>query len=270
MRPIVRHVGMLLLLAGLAACLPALAGADDTAPAPPKPVEKLEGVTAIVEKLTADGLVVSRAGTTTDRTLPAVVRFKGGPQVKVSGRGKNRWLDLRRGDLVLVSYVKGDPLEARKVNVLPRKQDRMIAAAAGIATKPKERSFVGYIKSKEGDELHVMKPAPANSKAPPEIKRFIRRDGTTVEVLRESWDELRKGDRVKIAFQKGNPRPMDTIQVIWRGGEKPLPAGVATRLFDPAYDRSVKDVDGIGETGPVPVAPKRAPTRHKIKLPRER
>ena len=37
---------------------------------------------------------------------------------------------------------------------------------------------------------------------------------------------------------------------VLRGGEKPLPPGLATRLFDPAYDESVEDVDGIGEFPP--------------------
>ena len=87
--------------------------------------------------------------------------------------------------------------------------------------------------------------------------------------MRDSWDTLRKGDRVKIDFQKGNPRPADRIQVIRRGGEEPLPPGVATRIFDPDYDKSIRDVDGIGETGPVPRVPPRALPKRKIKIPRQ-
>ena len=38
--------------------------------------------------------------------------------------------------------------------------------------------------------------------------------------------------------------------MLLRGGLKPLPPGLATRLYDPRFDGSVKDVDGIGEVPP--------------------
>ena len=267
----------LLLAAALCCFLPLAVGAEgdptppESAAAPAAP-EKLEGVTAYVPQVQADGLVIRRAGTATDPKVPTLFKVAGGPGTRVSGQGRSGWLDLRRGDLVLVSYVKGDPPEARKISVLPRQQvvDPMLAAAAGLGpTKPMDRSFVGYIKRKEGDLLDVMSPTgPAGSQRRAVVKQFIRHDGTSVEVLRDSWEELRKGDRLKITFQKGNPRPADLIQVIWRGGEKPLPPGVATRLYDPDYDKNVRDVDGIGETKAVrvrrPVLPK-----VRIKIPRQ-
>lgn len=226
------------------------------APAGTQAEEKLQGATARIRKVTAQGIVMQRAGTTTDPSLPAFFVVKGGAKTRVSGQGKNRWMELRRGDLVFVSYVDGAPREARSVNVLkkPLPVDPMIALAAGIKPKvPSERTFIGYIKKVDGDLLDVMRPAPPPpTQRPAEIKRFVRQESTRVEVLRTDWKDLHKGDRVKIEFQKGDPRPVDLVQVIWRGGEKPLPPGVATRLFDPAYDKSVRDVDGIGETGPIP------------------
>jgi hypothetical protein len=275
----------LLLAAALACCLPLLASAQaekapveeieavtSAAEAASKPTEKLEGVAVFIEKVQADGILISVAGTSTDPTIPRSFKIAGSSRVKVSGNGKKHWIDLRRGDLALVSYVKGDPPVARKVNVFPRVSiDPTLRAAVGLdPRKPKERTFIGYIKRKEGDELHVLSPAPVNqARRRPEIKRFIRHEETSVEVLRDSWDDLRKGDRVKIAFQKGNPRPADLIQVIWLGGEKPLPPGVATRIYDPKYDENVKDVDGIGETGPAPATPQRKLPTRKIKIPRQ-
>jgi hypothetical protein len=267
----------LLLAAALCCFLPLAVGAEgdpeppESAAAPAAP-EKLEGVTAYVLQVRADGLLIRRAGTATDPKVPRRFGVARGRRTKVSGQGKSRWLDLRKGDLVLVSYVKGDPPEARRINVLPpqRVVDPLLAAAAGLApSKPKDRSFVGYVKRKEGDLLDVMDPyGPPGPQRRAVVKQFIRHDGTSVELLRDSWDELRKGDRLTITFQKGNPRPADRVQVIWRGGEKPLPPGVATRLYDPEYDKSVRDVDGIGETSPVyvrkPVLPK-----VKIKIPRQ-
>ena len=38
--------------------------------------------------------------------------------------------------------------------------------------------------------------------------------------------------------------------MVLRGGEKPLPPGLTTRLVDPEYDETVEDVDGIGEFPP--------------------
>jgi hypothetical protein len=119
--------------------------------------------------------------------------------------------------------------------------------------------------------IHVLRPRAAPpATRPSQLKLFVRKTGTKVAVLRDSWTALKKGDRVKIEFEKGNPRPIDLVQVIWRAGEKPLPPGVATRLFDLRYDRTVKDVDGIGESGPVPAnVQKLLPERKtKVTLPR--
>ena len=92
-----------------------------------------------------------------------------------------------------------------------------------------------------------------------EAKTFVRKPDTKVELLRSSWDELKKGDRVAVVFEKGEPRPAERVRVILRGGLKPLPPGLATRLYDPAYDKSVSDVDGIGEWPPgVPWPPANA------------
>jgi hypothetical protein len=91
---------------------------------------------------------------------------------------------------------------------------------------------------------------PKRSRNRAEVKTFVRTDKTVVEHLRTSWDELKKGDRVVVTFAKGEPRPAERVKVVLIGGKKPLPPGLATSLFDPAYDQSVKDVDGIGEWPP--------------------
>ena len=260
-------------LTGLLACVvPALAA--DTGTPEPKPGEALEGVTATILDVGPKRLLVVRSGSATDAQAPRVFAFGGGADVPVSGGGRTSWADLEQGDPVLVSYVGGDQPQARKVTVLSRPVpvDSLILAQAGFPLeKPAKRTFVGYIKKKDGDVLHVMRPRAAPpADRPSQIKRFVRHPGTKVAVLRDSWDALKKGDRVKIEFEKGNPRPTDLVQVIWRGGEKPLPPGVATRLYDPTYDKSVKDVDGIGETQPLPpnVQRMRPERKIQIKLPR--
>jgi hypothetical protein len=262
-------------LTGLLACvLPALAAEPDAPkPAAGSPGEALEGVTATIIAVTPERMLVVRSGSATDPSAPRAFEFSGGSHVPVSGAGRTDWSELKQGDPVLVSYVAGDR-QARKVTVLARTTpiDSLIMAQAGLPLeKPAKRTFVGYIKKKDGDVLHVLRPRaapPANR--PSQLKLFVRHAGTKVSVLRDSWNALKKGDRVKIEFEKGNPRPADLVQVIWRGGEKPLPPGVATRLFDPSYDRSVKDVDGIGETGPVPanVRKLRPERKVKVRLPR--
>jgi len=118
--------------------------------------------------------------------------------------------------------------------------------------KPKKaRPFVGWIKQKTDDALVVRMPdGPPQRNIPGEIKTFERSEETAVEMLRSSWDELEKGDRVMVYSVQGSPGSARRIVAILRGGEKPLPPGLATRLFDPRYDESVEDVDGIGEIPP--------------------
>jgi len=277
----VRSLAKLLAIVALAGCLPLTAGAADDAsgtanatgvapsPAPGEsrsaalppidPDAKIDAYPGIIHKVMADGLLVRRAGPASDPRAPAYMAFAGKLGVPVEGQGKNSWLALRRGDLVMVSYVKGPPHRVTKVNVLTRQT--ATPAVPGVTPIPparRQRTFVGYIKKRDGDELIVMSPKAAPpGRRPAETKAFVRTDQTQVGVLRDSWDELRKGDRVRIGHQKGNPRPIDVVQVIRRGGEEPLPPGLATRLFDPRYDESVEDVDGIGETGPVPRPPRR-------------
>jgi hypothetical protein len=261
------------LLALLACALPVL-GAP---PAEPQPAEQIEVVTATVLAAQPKRLLVMRSGTATQTEAPRVIDFAAGPHVQVSGAGRTSLTELAQGDPVLVSYVMGkdgDRPQARKVTVLTRKVpiDTLILAELGLPVeKPAKRSFVGYIKLVEGEVIHVLRPRaapPANR--PSQLKRFVRHAGTKVAVLRDSWAALKKGDRVLIEFEKGNPRPADSVRVIWRGGEKPLPPGVATRIYDPTYDRTVKDVDGIGETRPLPANLKRLRPERKItiKLPR--
>jgi hypothetical protein len=270
----------------LACAVPALAAdpapnAAQPEPAPAKPAatppgETLEAVTATILAVGPKRLLVVRSGSATQPGAPRVFDFTVSPEVAVSGAGRARWADLARGDPVLVNYVDtgGDRPQARKVTVLSRPIpiDTLIMAEAGFPLeKPPKRSFVGYIKKVDGDVIDVMRPRAAPPvNRPSQLKRFVRRPNTKVAVLRDSWTSLKKGDRVKIEFEKGNPRPADLVQVIWRGGEKPLPPGVATRLFDPTYDRTVKDVDGIGETGQVPASVRklRPERKIKIKLPR--
>jgi hypothetical protein len=260
-------------LTGLVACvLPALAA--DPEPPKPKPGETLEAVTATILTVQPNRLLVVRTGSATRAEGPRVFDFAASPDVPVAGAGRTRWADLAQGDPVLVSYVAGERPQARKVTVLTRQVpiDKLILAEVGFPIeKPASRTFVGFIKKVDGDVIDVMRPRAAPpATRPSQLKRFVRQPGTQVAVLRDSWAALKKGDRVKIEFQKGNPRPIERVQVIWRGGEKPLPPGVATRLFDPSYDRTVKDVDGIGETGALPANfDKLRPERKiKIKLPR--
>jgi hypothetical protein len=175
----------------------------------------------------------------------------GGPSTPVSGL-KNSWLELRRGDMVAVSY-SGDPPRALGIQVLPLSLLPELGAAAGGRDPYKKagREFVGWIKQVDAHSMAVRTPdGPPGSGRKGEVKVFVRHDGTEVSLLRDSWESLRKGDRVSVSFRKGEPRPADSVKVILRGGEKPLPRGLATRLYDPAYDKTVADVDGIGEWPP--------------------
>jgi hypothetical protein len=226
--------------------------ARPTAPSDSRPAAppELTGVTGKILQVEADTLLVQPLGPDA-RKGPPTVTLHGGADVPVSGQPKREaWKDLRRGDLVAVSYTKADPPHIAKVLVLPPTVHPMAAAALGVTPKQKsgKRVFTGWIKYKD-DELFVVRTpdAPPPSPRKGEVKVFKRHEGTRVGLLRDSWDDVRKGDRVTVEFGKGNPRPADTIDVVLRGGEKPLPSGLATRLYDPEFDAQVRDVDGIGE-----------------------
>jgi hypothetical protein len=128
-----------------------------------------------------------------------------------------------------------------------------MAAAAGqdpFANKH-GREFMGWIKLVDEKTLIVRTPdGPPGANRKGDVKTFVRQPDTQVELLRSSWSELKKGDRVAVVFSKGEPRPAKTVKVVLKGGEKPLPLGLATRLYDERWDKSVKDVDGIGEWPP--------------------
>jgi len=125
------------------------------------------------------------------------------------------------------------------------------AERAPEARAKKARPFVGWSKQKTDDTLVVRMPdGPPPRNAPGAIMTFRGGEDTTVEMLRSSWDELQKGDRIMVYFERGDPKSAHRVVAILRGGEKPLPPGLATRLFDSRYDESVEDVDGIGEVPP--------------------
>lgn len=178
------------------------------------------------------------------------VNLAGGPETRVTGL-KQSFAALRKGDLVAVSF-QGDPPKALGVLVLPLDVDPELKALAGGDPYVKRgREFMGWIKRVDDTTLVVRTPnGGPGSRRKGEVKTFARHDGTVVELLRSSWDELKKGDRVAVEFRKGEPRPADRVKVVLRGGEKPLPRGLATLLFDPEYDQTVQDVDGIGEWPP--------------------
>jgi hypothetical protein len=165
---------------------------------------------------------------------------------------KKSWGAITRGDLVAVSY-KGLPPRAVGIQVLPPTLDSQIAIAAGkdpFAAKS-GREFMGWIKMVDANTMIVRTPdGPPGANRPGDVKTFVRQKDTKVELLRSSWSELKKGDRVSVSFAKGEPRPAEIVRVVLKGGEKPLPYGLATRLYDSRWDMTVKDVDGIGEWPP--------------------
>jgi hypothetical protein len=178
------------------------------------------------------------------------IQIQGDAEVPVSGK-KSKWRQLRRGDFVSVSY-RQDAEKPRAVSVLVFAPTDHPAFASAIGKKSnKKRIFIGWIKQVDETQLVVRTP----NAPPPYDKRgdaikFLRQEDTTVESLRESWGALKKGDRVQVYYGKGRPRPALRIVVLLQGGLKPLPPGLATRLYDPRFDKSVKDVDGIGEVPP--------------------
>jgi hypothetical protein len=176
-----------------------------------------------------------------------VLTLGGGMHVPVGGE-KESWLELRRSDFVTVAW---DPetRQLKKVIVHPPEANPRVAAAMGKVGKM-ERSFTGFVKLRNDTQLVLRKPDSANGKRKGSRMTFVRGEETTVGMFRSAWDEIRKGDRVTVEYGKGRPRPALRVNVVYRSGEKPLPPGLATRIFDPKYDRTVKDVDGIGEVPP--------------------
>jgi hypothetical protein len=236
---------------------PAAAPAPAKPPEPAKPVDPAKeiprGITGVIININSDILSVRNLaqGEGGGRNF---LTLAGGANVPVTGLRKS-YGELQKGDLVAVSY-QGDPPRATGIQVLPRKLDPQFSAAAGMAPGQDPyskggREFVGWIKQIDDKTMVLRTPdGPGGSKRKGEVKTFVRTDHTTVELYKSSWGELKKGDRVAVTFEKGEPRPADRIRVVLIGGQKPLPPGLATLLFDPAYDKTVKDVDGIGEWPP--------------------
>lgn len=223
---------------------PAAEGADAARPAGPP-----GGITGVILKITKDSVAVRNLeqGSGGGRSF---LTLAGGADTVVTGEKKS-FDTLETGDLVAVSY-QGDPPKALGIRVLPRTIDPAFAAAAGTSRYDKRgREFIGWIKQIDAKTMVVRTPnPPKGTRRKAEIKTFLRTDKTVVEHLRNSWDELKKGDRVAVTFAKGEPRPAEKVKVVLIGGRKPLPPGLATSLYDPTYDQSVKDVDGIGEWPP--------------------
>jgi hypothetical protein len=270
-RPVHLHLALLALLVPIA--LAASAAAEEPAPAkapaaapasapakPPEPAKPVDpakevprGITGVILNITPE-VVSVRNLAQGEGGGRGFLTLGGGANVPVSGLRKS-YGELQKGDLVAVSY-QGDPPKAIGIQVLPRRLDPQFAAAAGATPGADPytkggREYVGWIKQIDERIMVLRTPnGPPGSKRGGDVKKFVRTDHTTVELLKHSWDELKKGDRVAVTFEKGDPRPADRIRVVLIGGQKPLPPGLATALFDPAYDGTVKDVDGIGEWPP--------------------
>ena len=247
-------------LAALVVLLPlALAGA--AAAEEPKPDAKAKdpeaelaaqvtrGVTGAIVNISPEQIAVRNLGEGSGGT--GVLMLAGDKNVQVAGARKS-WEELQRGDLVAVSY-KGDPPRAIGIQVMPPSTSAQFQAAIGKDPFVHKggRQFMGWIKLVDAKILIVRTPdGPPGSNRKGDMKTFVRLPDTKVDLLRSSWEELKKGDRVSVTFQKGEPRPAEKVTVVLRGGEKPLPRGLATRLFDDRWDKTVKDVDGIGEWPP--------------------
>jgi hypothetical protein len=207
-----------------------------------------QGITGRILKVSKAGILVAENMGTgkNDRRI----QIQGNAKVPVSGK-KSAWQQLRKGDFVAVSYrQESDASRAVSVLVFSPKNHPMFASALGKRSS-KKRVFIGWIKQVDENQLVVRTPnAPPPGEKNGETIRFIRQEDTAVESLRDSWNALEKGDRVQVHYGKGRPRPAVRVVVLLRGGLKPLPPGLATRLYDPRFDRSVKDVDGIGEVPP--------------------
>ena len=260
-------------LALLALCLPlalaAAAAAEDAKrdDAPEKQAETPtgpKGITGVIISLTKESFAVRNLaqGSGGGRSF---LTLAGDPETPVSGEKKS-FAELEAGDLVAVSY-QGDPPKALGIRVLPRELDPAFAAVTGGAGlyEKRGREFIGWIKQVDAKTMVVRTPnPPPSTRRKAEIKTFVRTDTTVVSGSRTSWDDLKKGDRVTVAFAKGEPRPAERVHVILIAGKRPLPPGLATQLFDPAYDKSVEDVDGIGEWPPgepwPPADPKKTTT----------
>jgi hypothetical protein len=176
-----------------------------------------------------------------------VLTLQGGMHVPVGGE-KRSWLNLRRSDFVTVAW---DPETNHLKKVIVHKPEANPRVATALGKQGKmERAFTGFVKYRDHAKLVLRKPDSENRRRKGQKMTFVRGEDTTVDTFRDSWDEIRKGDRVTVEYSKGRPRPAVLVHVVYRSGEKPLPPGLATRIFDRKYDRTVKDVDGIGEWPP--------------------
>lgn len=234
--------------------LPALAlAAEPTSEADApyiQPSAQFKVMTAKVRGVSATKLVLERFNI--ERNFKKAETLAGDPSVPVDGE-KKAWLELRKGDLVNVTFdPSSQPRRAVKVSVMKPSDHPAVARTVGLQqTNKRGREFSGWIKLKHDDYVVVRTPdEPAPSDRKGTRMRFNRTEETKVTKFRDSWDALKKGDRVTVQYGKGRPRPAERVAVVLRGGEKPLPAGLPTRLYDPKFDDSVKDVDGIGEVAP--------------------
>lgn len=234
----------------LALALPAAVTAEEAA-AKPEGAPETRAFTGRIDAAGPKQIVVQTIGNA-QKIKSRLVRVRGNAETPVSGQGKNHWSKLSQGDLVVVAYTPGDPPITRKVLVLPATALPAAAQALGQTPRKGKRVFTGWVKHKDAERLVVRTPDSPRKKGPEgETKEFVRIEETVVEMLRDDWEEVRKGDRVSVHFKKGSPRPIERLVVVTRGDEKPLPPGLRARLFDPEYDASPEDVDGY-------VAPKAA------------
>jgi hypothetical protein len=238
-----RSLFCLLLLA-----LAAPAGAEEPKAAPPSDAELsaqvTRGVTGTIVRVSPEQIMVRNLGEGSGGT--SVVALEGGSDVKVAGL-RTSWESLAQGDLVAVSY-RGEPARAVGIQVLPVGGQLQAATGQDPFLHKGGREFMGWIKLVDANTLIVRTPdGPPGSNRKGDVKTFVRTPDTKVDLLRGAWSELKKGDRVSVSFSKGEPRPANKVTVVLRGGEKPLPRGLATRLYDERWDVTVKDVDGIGE-----------------------
>ena len=235
---------------------PGLAGevappqAEQAAPAE-SALRATHNVSGRIARIEGDRLVVE----TSIRPGGKRYQLQGGKDTQVAGK-KSEWSALRRGDFVSVTYdPRRTPSTLGLVYVFPASALPKVAEMMG--KKPvRKREFIGWIKQVDGESLVVRTPnMPPPSRAPGRTMKFVKQDDAVVEGERDTWSSLKKGDRIHVFFGKGRPRPATRILVLLRGGEQPLPPGLASRLYDPLYDDSVKDVDGIGEVRPGDEAP---------------
>lgn len=183
------------LVAALCALLPLTALAETEAEAETE--VRRGSITGKIERAKDDSITVLRLGPVPRPNAPRVLIVPGGPDVPVSGEGKQTWSALKRGDLIIVAYEIGETPRATKVLVLPPNAHPVVAAAVGSTPREEEGAAVHRLDQVQGRD--PARPSLAGRAAAQEAR------GTGPRVRPSRGDGGRSAPRLLGSPEEGRP-----------------------------------------------------------------